>query len=134
MFALRKYVKINRCSFHDGIIRWQIFQYIKVVPGIIALTLTFSEILTFTIYDLQKVGQGHEVKFRIDNIRKKMSKSTQDTNTFFTPALTVSVITTVKHFILTFKRWVKVTKYNCCNDKVRWHVSKSAQDFHIFLR
>ena len=41
----------------------QIWKYIKVVRWIFALALTVSEILTFQMFDLLKVGQGHGVQF-----------------------------------------------------------------------
>ena len=41
--------------------KYQILQ--KIVRFIFTLALTIPEILTFQIFDLQKVGQGHEVQF-----------------------------------------------------------------------
>ena len=52
---LKKQVKVIRCNFRIGIIRWQIFKSLKVVPCIFALALTAS--------DRQTVGQGHRVQF-----------------------------------------------------------------------
>ena len=49
-------------NFRNDAIRWQISKSIKVVRSIFALALTFSEMLTFQMFNLQKVGQGHGVQ------------------------------------------------------------------------
>ena len=46
-----------------SIIRWQIARSLKVVPYIFEPALTFSEILTCEIVDLQKVALGRGVQF-----------------------------------------------------------------------
>ena len=38
-----------------------ICQYLEMSPNIFAQALTVSEILTFKMFDLQTVGQGHEI-------------------------------------------------------------------------
>ena len=38
------------------------YQYTKVAPCSLELALTVSEIVTFKIFNLQKVGQGHGVQ------------------------------------------------------------------------
>ena len=54
-------VKVNRYSFRNGNIRWQISNSLKVRQFIIALALSVSEILTF--YDFQKSMWRSRVKF-----------------------------------------------------------------------
>ena len=49
-------------AFITDAIRWQISKSIKVVSRIFALALTVNEILTFEIFGLEKVGQGHGVQ------------------------------------------------------------------------
>ena len=58
---LKTKAKVNRCNFHDGIIRWQILKTTTVCAFVLALTI--SQILIFKIVDLQKVGRGHGVQF-----------------------------------------------------------------------
>ena len=50
-------------SFRNVVIRSQILKSTKVVWCILTLSLTISEILTFKIDDLQKVGHDHGVVF-----------------------------------------------------------------------
>ena len=50
-----------RCKFCNGFIGWQMSKSIKVVRCIVALEITVSEIVTFKVFDLQKVGQAHGV-------------------------------------------------------------------------
>ena len=50
-------------NFRNGNIHWQISKSLKVIRCIFALALTISVILQFEDFDLQKVGQGHGVKF-----------------------------------------------------------------------
>ena len=45
-------------NFHNGLIRWQISQSIKIIFNIFALALTVSEIVMFEIFDLEKVGHS----------------------------------------------------------------------------
>ena len=49
-------------SFRNGVIRWQISKSIKVVLRIFTPALAVSEILSFQIVDLQKIGQDHGVQ------------------------------------------------------------------------
>ena len=46
---------------HKSAIRWRISASVKVVRRIVAIVLTISEILMFKIYDIENIGQGHEV-------------------------------------------------------------------------
>ena len=63
IFYREKSVKVIRCNFHNEITHWQISQSLKVIPCIFALAFTVLEISTFTMFDDQKVGQGHGVQF-----------------------------------------------------------------------
>ena len=65
------------------------------LPGMLALAFTFSEILTFYIFDLQKVGQGYGKQFSqwqnsVANV--KIYKCLQHS---FVLALTISEIQTI---------------------------------------
>ena len=46
-FTLKRYVKIIRCNFRSGIIRFQIFKSLEVVSCIFAISLAVSELSTF---------------------------------------------------------------------------------------
>ena len=52
---------VIRCNFGNGIIPVQIPKSVKVYMCIFVLALTVSEILTFQIVYLKKVGQIHDV-------------------------------------------------------------------------
>ena len=61
--TLNQKIKVIKCNFHNGIIRWQISKSIQVVLCIFALALTVSEILNFFYFLPSKiVGQGHGVQ------------------------------------------------------------------------
>ena len=60
-FYLQKQVKVTEYNFCNDAIRLQIAKSIKVVQCIFLLALTISEILTFQMFDLLKLGQGHGV-------------------------------------------------------------------------
>ena len=63
-------------SFRIDTVRWQMQNFTYVVPCIyFALARAISEILTFQIDDLQKVGHFHRVQFLNDAIRWPISKS-----------------------------------------------------------
>ena len=55
---------------------------LKDVSCNFAQALTVSDILTFKIVDIQKVGQGHVVQFSQLTISWQMSKSTYVSHTF----------------------------------------------------
>ena len=54
-------VKITKYVFRNDPIRCEISESIIVVFEIFALALNVSEILTFEMLDIEKVGQGCEV-------------------------------------------------------------------------
>ena len=59
-----------------------------------ALALTVPEILTFQIFEIRKVGQGHGIRFRNDANRSQISKCTKMFPCIFALALIVSKILT----------------------------------------
>ena len=101
----------HRYDFRNGSIRWQISISIKVIFDILLQFspfpiyycfkyLTVSKILTFHIFDLQEVGQDHEVKFlqlrhSMANINDYKSRAAH-----FLPAITTSEILTFHIFYL----------------------------------
>ena len=62
MLILKIYAKVKEYILHIGAIRWQISTCIKVTGCIFALDLTISEILTYKMFDLENLGQGHRVQ------------------------------------------------------------------------
>ena len=54
-------------NFRNGVIPWWIRKSIKVVLNFFELAVTVSELLTFQIVDLHKVGQGHG---KYQNVKK----------------------------------------------------------------
>ena len=89
-------------NFCNGIICQQISKSIKAVLCIcIALALTISKLLTFHIFYLQKVGQGHRVQIIIKTYKIRPF--------IFAIALAICLDTNVSHF--TFKKQVKVMEY-----------------------
>ena len=65
---MKKKVKVIRCNFLNGIIRWQISKSVKVILSISALIVyKFVRMLSpFQIYYNSftlKIGQGHAVQF-----------------------------------------------------------------------
>ena len=59
IFNLEKLVKVVNYNFHNGDIRWQISNSIKLVAQILSLAFIVSKI--FEMFDLDKVGQGQRV-------------------------------------------------------------------------
>ena len=76
---IEKQVHVIKGNFCNGIIRWQISKSLKVVSRMSALALTYSEILTFQDFDLQKVGQMNFLQLII---RWQKSKSINVSYTF----------------------------------------------------
>ena len=64
--TLQNSVKTTEYHIRNGPNRWQISTCIQVIPEhvLLALLLAFIvfEILTFEIFDLEKVGEGHGVQ------------------------------------------------------------------------
>ena len=64
--TLQNYVKTTEYNIRNGSNRWQISTCIQVIPEHVSLAyslaLTVFEILTFEIFDLEKVCQGHAVQ------------------------------------------------------------------------
>ena len=46
-------------NIRNGSIQWQISKHVKAVSLFFLLCLTANEILTFEIFDLEKLGQDH---------------------------------------------------------------------------
>ena len=63
------YVKVMEYKFCNGVLRWQMSNTTEVVPRIFVPALTVSDILTFQLFDPQKVGQGDGVHLRNEAIR-----------------------------------------------------------------
>ena len=68
MFYLQKVGHGYGVPFRNVGLRWQISESTKVVIYVYAQALTDSEIVTFQVFELQKVGQGHGVYCSLANI------------------------------------------------------------------
>ena len=74
-------------NFRNGVISRQILNSVKVVLFLFALTLTFSEILMFQFFHLQKVDQGRGVQF--SHFGGKYQNLQKSFHGFLTLALTI---------------------------------------------
>ena len=63
LFTFKKSANVSELNLRSEAIRWQISKSTKVVPCICTLALTISDMLTFQIFYLRKLGQGHVVHF-----------------------------------------------------------------------
>ena len=121
VFTLKSRSRSVRCNFRNGISRWQISKTIKVVLCIFAVAFTISDILTFNIFDLQKVGQGAEYSFLQWHHLMAMSKCTKYSHNF---VFARSHRYWYYHFkLFTLKKYFKVMEYIFCNDTIGWRMS-----------
>ena len=60
---LKTYDNFTEYNFRNDAIQWQISKSTNDVSCIYALVLTVSEMLTFQVFDHQKLSQSHRVQF-----------------------------------------------------------------------
>ena len=71
-FLSWKQVKVAEYNVRNDAIRWRISTSIKDIVRTFMLSFTASEILTFQMFALEKIGQGHRVQHSCDAIRWRM--------------------------------------------------------------
>ena len=61
LWRVGKSEEVGFKDFRNGSIRRQITISTKIIFDLCTLALTVSKILTFDVFDLEKVGQDHEI-------------------------------------------------------------------------